>query len=438
MYFQQSIFLLSIKTEIMKFKLFYKASQFLIITFLFSACKKEVKKEEMQVEIFSAANGINSKSGKVDVSNVEQLYTAVNDPENAGHEIVLAPGTYILNPGYPNSGRIELLHDMSLRGQPGKAEQVIIDGSALPGSSFLLPPHPTFPGVKRTGVIRMGNGTNALEWLTVKGHATTNAYSVIETDLNTTSITNIRVAHCIVTGGQIGLNIRNREAEASGRIIEAEIANNEFTGNVTGFGQGIGFFNARDMTNGIIRARLKGNYVHGNRIGLRAWNVVSNHCSIEIESNADRFEDNGAGLALLGAFNEYPNFTANDNYVSFGAYGSTILNNLGIPAPPSGTAQVFPGGMMAIGAMVSVNSFPATTSNNKLTIKFWGCQFDGNLAPYDINALGARSTYPSLNPAGTNNVVNIWLNGISVNATASLTPSFPIEAAGTNTVNVYR
>ena len=422
----------------MKIKLFYKASQFLIVSILFSACKKEIMKEEMQVEIFSAVNDINNKSRKVDVSTVEQLYTAVNDPENAGNEIVLAPGTYILNPGYPNSGRIELLHDMSLRGHPGKAEQVIIDGSALPGSSFLLPPHPTFPGVKRTGVIRMGNGTNSLEWLTVKGHATTNAYSVIETDLNTTSMTNIKVAHCIVTGGQIGLNIRNREPEASGRIIEVEIANNEFTGNLTGFGQGIGFFNARDITGGIIRAKLRGNYVHGNRIGLRAWNVVSNQCRIEIESNADRFEDNGAGLALLGAFNEYPNYTANDNYVSFEAYGSTILNNLGVPAPPSGTAQVFSGGMMAIGAMVSVNSFPGTTSNNRLDIKFWGCQFEGNLAPYDINALGARSTYPSATPAGTNNIVNIHLNGISANATSNAITSFPTEPAGTNIVNINR
>jgi len=93
---------------------------------------------------------------------------------------------------------------------------------------------------------------------------------------------------------------------------------------------------------------------------------------------------------------------------------------------------------MVIGGQISVNSLPGTSSNNKLDISLWGCQFDNNLAPYDINAFGARSTYPSINPAGTNNVVNIWLNGISANATANLTPSFPIEAAGTNTVNVYR
>ena len=93
---------------------------------------------------------------------------------------------------------------------------------------------------------------------------------------------------------------------------------------------------------------------------------------------------------------------------------------------------------MAIGGMISVNSFPGTTSKNTLDIKLWGCQFDGNLAPYNINAFGARSTYASPNPAGINNVVNIHLNGISANATINAIPSFPTEAAGTNTVNIFR
>jgi len=421
----------------MKFNLIYKISPLLIISFLFSACKKEVAKTEVQQEILSVANNNVNKKKKIDVSDVVQLYAAVNDPDNEGSEIVLAPGTYVLNSNHPNAGRIEFLHDMTIQGQAGHPELVIIDGSALPASSFSLPTLPTFPGNRRTGVIRMGNGSNTIEWLTVIGHPTSNAYSIIETDLNMTAITNIQVAHCIVTGGQIGINIRNRDTDANGRTIVAEIFNNELTNNLAGFGQGIGFFNARDATGGIIRANLRENYIHGNRIGLRAWNVVSNQCSIEVKSNADRFEDNGAGLALLGAYNEYPNFTANDNYVNFEAYGSTILNNSGIPAPPSGTAQVFPGGMMAIGAMVSVNSFPGTTSNNKLDIKFWGCRFDGNLAPNDINAFGARSTYSSANPAGTNNVVNIYLNGISTNATVNVIPSFPTEPAGTNVVNVF-
>ena len=419
-------------------KLLYKSSILFVTGFSFLACKKETPQKKIEQELLTAASHGTEKTRKIYVSEIDQLYAAVNDADNAGCRIILATGIYILNAAFPNGGRIELQKDMELQGQPGNPEHVIIDGSSLPASSFLLPPPPNFPGLLRTGVIRMGNGNNALEWLTIKGHPTSNAYSVIETDLITTSTTHIRVAHCVITGGQIGINLRNREPLSNGRIIEADILNNELTGNLAGFGQGIGIFNARNVTGGIIRANLTGNYIHGNRIGLRAWNVVSNNCRIEVQSNADRFEENGAGIALLGAFNEYPNFTANDNYVSFEAHGSTILNNLGVPAPPSGTAQVFPGGMMAIGAMVSVNSFPGTTSNNRLDIKFWGCQFEGNLAPYDINALGARSTYPSATPAGTNNIVNIHLNGISANATSNAITSFPTEPAGTNIVNINR
>jgi hypothetical protein len=412
----------------------------LLASFILVSCKKEtsLNTQEIESSAFNATNSMESNPKKVYVKNVDELYAAINDPANIGSKIVLAPGTYLLDASYPKAGRLELLADMSLTGQPGKPEQVIIDGSGLPATSFSLPTIPSFPGAIRTGVIRMGNGSNAIEWLSVKGSPLTAALSAIETDLITTPIAHVRVAHCIVTGGQIGINIRNRDPQSNGRIIEAEILNNEITENLAGFGQGVGIQNARNVTAAVIRANLRGNYVHRNRMGIRAFNVVSNQCAIFIQSTDDRFEENGLGLALLGAFNEFPNFTANDNYVLFEASGTTVMNNIGVPAPPPGSAELFTGGMMAIGAMVSVNSFPGRTSYNKLDIKFWGCRFEGNVAPYDINAFGARSTYPSASPAGTNNVVNIHLNGISANATVNVIPSFPSEPAGTNTINVYR
>src|SRR5215218_3869510 len=284
--------------------------------FVFSSCKKDIStdKEQLQVSSLMKAAPHDKNEKKIQVSTVNELYDVVNDPVNAASQIELAPGTYALNSNHPNAGRIEFLYDMEIHGQSGHPESVVIDGSGLPASSFLLTPNPAFPGVKRTGVIRMGNGSNTIEWVTIKGYPSTDAYSVIETDLNKTPLTNIRVAHCIVTGGQIGINIRNRDQEANGRIIEAKIEHNELSENLAGFGQGIGIFNARDVTGGIIRASLEGNYVHDNRMGLRAWNVVSNQCVIAVQSINDRFEDNGLGVALLGAFNEYPNFTANNNF----------------------------------------------------------------------------------------------------------------------------
>jgi len=421
-------------------KIFTVTKFFLIIgILLLSSCQKEISKSNSQEVSASANNGnIPEQMRKIFVSNVDQLYAAINDAENVDTKIVMSPGTYLLSATYPKGGKLELQYNMSLQGQPGKPEEVIIDASALPAGSFSIPPRPAFPGAGRTGVIRLGNGSNSIEWLTAKGSSLSAAVSVIETDLITTPVTYIRVAHCIVSGGQIGIDIRNRDPEANGRIINAELVDNELTDNLVGFGQGIGIQNSRDVTGAVINATLRNNHVHGNRMGIRAYNVVANQSVIKIESTDDRFEENGLGLALLGAFNEYPNFTAHDNSLSFEAHGTSIINNLGQPSPPTGTAQVIAGGMMVIGGQISVNSLPGTSSNNKLDINLWGCQFENNLAPYDINAFGSRSTYPSIDPAGTNNVVNIWLNGISANATANLTPSFPIEAAGTNTVNVYR
>jgi hypothetical protein len=55
------------------------------------------------------------------VSNLEELYGAVNNVANAGATLVLAPGTYMLSASDPNGtprpkgGRIELQPDMALQ-----------------------------------------------------------------------------------------------------------------------------------------------------------------------------------------------------------------------------------------------------------------------------------------------------------------------------------
>ena len=92
------------------------------------------------VPLTNAANG-----GSVAVSNVEELYAAVDDPNNAGTSVTLAPGTYTLSRNRPDgslrtkAGRLELQPDMSLTGVVGNRSAVVIDGSGLPASSFSLP-----------------------------------------------------------------------------------------------------------------------------------------------------------------------------------------------------------------------------------------------------------------------------------------------------------
>ena len=110
-----------------------------------------------------------SAGSAVYVTDVEQLYAAVDNPANMGAIVVLAPGNYQLSPTDPagkdrtNLGRLELQKDMSLYGVAGDRGAVVIDAAALLQRSFSQP-------FGRTGVIRTGRGSNAVEWLTIYGN----------------------------------------------------------------------------------------------------------------------------------------------------------------------------------------------------------------------------------------------------------------------------
>lgn len=79
------------------------------------------------------------------VSNIEELYSAINDAANDGENITIAPGTYVLSansPGgiaRPNGGRLELRQNMSLIGQADNSDAVKIDSSQLPVASLRVP-----------------------------------------------------------------------------------------------------------------------------------------------------------------------------------------------------------------------------------------------------------------------------------------------------------
>src|SRR5688500_5511266 len=91
----------------------------------------------------------------IQVGNVEELYTAVNDPGNAGATLVFAPGVYMLLENdangvpRPNRGRLELQEDMSLLGVEGDRGAVVIDANDLTASSYL-----SGVGTFRIGAIR--------------------------------------------------------------------------------------------------------------------------------------------------------------------------------------------------------------------------------------------------------------------------------------------
>ena len=402
-------------------------------TILFYSCQKGIEpspQQEGAVITTAASSNAENQSKKIYVSNVSKLYAEINNPENTSSTIVLAPGIYMLNPIYPKAGRLELLHNMSLMGQPGHPEEVVIDATELPLSSFTIP-----PSNNRTGVIRIGDGSNSIEWITFQNDPAHTIRSLIQTDLVVTPTAQIRVAHCIIRGGSIGLSIINSNPAANGRILEANIEDNEITNNtIPRFVAGIQIQNSMGVTGSTIRISLKGNYLHGNGNGIVAFNGSCNVCRISIKSITDRIEDNGCGLALFGGHN-LAGGSATGNEIQFEADGTTIRSNPGVPAP---FETFIPGGVFAVAGKVAAPGVPGLVNNNTLKIIFRGCPIDGNIGDHQINAYGAYSLIPSLIPAGSSNTNEIYLHGVSKQATVNAINSFPIEPAGTNTVNVYR
>jgi len=426
----------------MRKPILYTLFLFVSVSIFFLSCQKEMNRnQQSQGEIATVAHGgLQKEAKKIYVNNVAQLYEAINNPDNSGGTIVLAPGTYLLSPNYPKGGLLELQLNMSLVGKPGHPELVVIDATNLPASSFTLPPTPGLPAPLPTGVVRMGNGKNSLEWLTLQNDPLHVIRSFVQTDVVATPIAEIRIAHTIINGGgcNIGMSVGNFGAIANGRVMEAEIEDNEIMDNInpspTGNGTGIQIVNHRGTNDASVIATLSRNYIHDNKAGVIISNISSQHCAIEIKSYDNRVENNGVGLAMRAGFNE--STLSISNSLKFDAYATSVKNNTGSPAPPFSNPAC--GVFAAGGGSMLLFGLPGTVNDNKLDVSFYGCVIEGNAGNAQILAYGAHSTYPLPAPAGTGNATNIYLHGISANATISATASFPIEPAGTNTVNVYR
>lgn len=386
---------------------------------------------------------------KIQISNIDQLYSSINDSTNVGSTLVLAPGTYRLSPNYPNAGRLELKHNMSLMGQQGNAGAVIIDVSGLPAESYVIAPTLTYPSQLRTGPIRIGNGYNVIEWITFTNDPANILRSMILTDIvakknasDAAPLAKVRIANTIIKNSSIGLNILNRDGASDGRVLEAEIEKNEILESTQPlFGSAVQIQNSQGVSGGLIKVNLKGNYLHGNRQGLNLFNSSSRGNNRIIgRSTSDRLEDNGLGLLLTSALNSVEGAAkVIANSIDFEANGTTIRNNMGVPAPLS---NYLPGGIFIaggnVGKLAPSTGNPGTLFNNTVNAIFKDCLIENNLGSSQINIFGSYSSLTSLVPAGSNNSAFLTLLGISNTVTVNAVPSFPVEPAGTNTVIVQR
>jgi len=360
------------------------------------------------------------------VSDVEQLYAAVNNASNAGMALLLEPGTYVLSPTNnsgvvrPNGGRLDLQLDMSLHGLSGDRSAVVIDARSLPTASFTV-------SFGRTAPVRMGRGSNAVEWLTIMGPPA--AASSIATDLTGTPTTHVRVAHVVASGASRGVDVRNVSATMVGRQVAAEIIENELVAptQIIGLSEGIRISNFVGAHNGVIVATMSGNRAYGFQYGCIIANNRSNDASITVRSAGDRFYGNAIGCLIAGGLSQTTG-VATGNTTTFEAYGTHFSDNtetdLGFP----------PGGLQVVGGLSTTT--PNVTSNNSVTVSLRGSNASDNLGE-NFEAFGAwMESLAGI--AGTGNRATINLYGVSKLIDVVATASLPQDPNNTNVVTVVR
>ena len=359
----------------------------------------------------------------INVSNIDELYSAVNNPDNADETIRLDPAgsPYKLKVvGSPSTaGRLELQKNMSLIGKQGDNSKVVIDTSTLPGTSFLFPPF------GRTGAIRMGLGSNSISWLTIEGHP--NSASGIDTDLPGKDPTTVKVAQVVSRGSSRGLDVRNVGAPNLGRRIDAEIVDNDFSsGNDAQKPiEAIRFVNFVGATGGHIRAVMRRNRCHDSDIGLFAGNNRSNSGIVEVRLNGDIFDENAVGCVIVGASVLSGSGTTEKSSTTFVADKSRFINN----TRPVAQVGADSGGIVAVGADLGATSH---ANLNSVRVNLSDCVLSGNQNK-DFEAFGARST----GGVATKNRARIQLKGVNILTDLVVAhDSQPPEPAGTNKVTV--
>lgn len=355
------------------------------------------------------------------VTNVEQLYAAVNDPANTGAAIVLAPGTYVLsatNPGgvaRPNGGRLELQRDMSLSGVSGDRSAVVIDFSALPAASFTV--------AGKSSGIRIGRGNNSVEWLTILGNPSSAAG--VETDLVDVYPPQVVIAHIVAHGSIRGVDVRNSGVAMNGRSVVARIDDNDFFGGK----EGIRVLNESGVIGGQIDLTMSGNRAHDNNVGCVVEHNRASSGSLRVRSSGDQFEHNNIGCLIGGGLVNAVG-AANSNTTVFEGHGDAFVDNTLVV---NGAADA--GGLLVIAA--ETPNAPNSASHNSVTVQLWGTMVSGN-HNVDFQAFGARNTGNPPGPSGVDNHTTIELHGVSKQIDVVAVNSLPLDPTGTNTVTIVR
>lgn len=357
---------------------------------------------------------------EIQVTNVEELYDAVNDPQNAGVRIVLSSGVYALSPldpggqPRPNGGRLELQTDMSLQGVDGDRSAVVIEAIGLPAASLT-------GGAVPLGAIRVGLGRNAIEWVSVRNARA--GQGNIVTSLSDGNTFHFLLAHVASSGAGNNLSIGNLGAASSGRTIEIDLVDNELFDGIGGFRNGFRIRN--EGTGSTINVRMNGNRVWNGGFCLIV-NAGSLDSEINVFSSGNRYFDNGAGLLLVGGLSG-----GTGNRINYSGHGDQFISNDEASVFDRGGLLILGGDRLATGTL--------GVSDNTVNAKLFGCRMSGN-ADADLLAVGGRSFNPAFISTVFNNRVILEMKGMPLNDNRIefFADSVPDDPASNNAVTVIR
>jgi hypothetical protein len=362
---------------------------------------------------------------QISVSDVEALYDAVDNPNNAGKTIVLQPKAtpYVLtrHKGAQerlHKGRLELQKDMSLIGSGDPAKCVL---ETLPAD---LPVFNEITGA-RSGMIRVGLGEHTIAKLTLNAPA--QAGSGISTDLNDSQETTVTIEH-VISGDPNnsrqtrGVDIRN--TTVVGRRLKAIIKNCEFHGGT----QGIRIANFQRAVDCQVSVEMSGNKAHANAVGCLITHHTSRSGVIEVHSHDDSFTDNGVGCAVTGPINREasPLITSSNRTVLVD--NKMVCESNGSAVDPMTGYQ---GGLVIRGADTILAN---VAFKNQVEVVLKDCTFNSNGPKGDVIAHGAFSTATDV--AGTENTVTISLRNQNSFSLVAIPSQPPESGSQTNKVIV--